>query len=436
MSLTKPQLIIIAVVAGILIIFVLIFTGIIPGLKSKTTEPTQIQATLNFWVLFDNQSVYASSISGFKEIYPNVTVNVRSFSSREDYEKAVINALAAGSGPDIFMVQNGALLKTTDKLSPVLVDKYSLAFLRSQFPQVVEQDFVYQNKIYALPLSIDTLALIYNRDIFNQNGVALPPSTWEEFRDLVPRFVKQDQLHRITQAGAAIGGSQKTVSRAADILDLLMLQKGVSIVSSDLKTVSISSPKGAEALNFYIQFANAASQHYTWNDTLPGDIKMFSDGKAAMMFDYASVLSELKNRNPFLNFAVALAPQFSQSQKSVSRPHYFGYAVAKQSRYKTVAWDFIVYLTTSPESVKKYSEAAGKPPAFNALISQKVNDPDMGVFARQALTAKSWLKVDPLAVNNLFSGTIEAVITGQLNVDRALTKAQEELTRIISQKSL
>jgi len=42
-------------------------------------------------------------------------------------------------------------------------------------------DFLYQGQPYASPLSINTLALFYNRDLLNEAGIVLPPVTWEEF---------------------------------------------------------------------------------------------------------------------------------------------------------------------------------------------------------------------------------------------------------------
>lgn len=419
MNLTKPQIIIIGSVLAIILIFILIFLGIIPGLK-KSDEPVLPPVALSFWTL-NERGRYDTPIQNFRKLYPNVTVSVRNFDNPAEYETAVLNALAAGAGPDIFLVQSGGLLKDVAKLSPAPAAKYSLTMLQNQFPQVVADDFVYQNQIYALPLSIDTLALIYNRDLFNQKGVALPPETWEELAALVPKFVTKDSLQRLATAGAAIGGSRKTVETAADILTLLMLQQGA---------VSFSSANAQTAFNFYLQFANAVSPSYTWNDSLPADREMFTSGRAAMIFGYASALAELSRRSS-LNPAVAPVPQFSGTPKNVALARYWGLGVARQSRNKNAAWDFVIYLTTNFESAKNYSDQNQKPPALNVLINQKVNDLNLGVFARQALIAKSWSKVDPLKVDRFISDAIEAVITGRLTAKAALDQLQGQYGQLV-----
>lgn len=423
MSLTKPQLIIFSVIAVVIIIFVLIFAGVIPGLKEK--KPTQqIAAAINLWTVFDDQNFYNFSLDSFKQAHPNIQVNIRNFNNLEEYQSALLNALAAGAGPDVFMIQNGSLLKEINKLWPAPAEKYSLVNLRSHFPQVVEQDFVYQNQIYALPLSIDTLALIYNRDLFNQAGVVMPPATWEELTGMISKFVRKDGSGRFVRFGAAIGGSKKTIVNAADILDLIRLQKG---------SVSLSDQAGQEALAFYIQFVNAVSPYYTWDNAVSADDwEMFISGKLAMIFGYASQFREFKNRGPFLNTLAAPAPQFSQEEKNVAYPRYWGLGVASQSRNRNVAWDLVIYLTTDSAAVKTYLDQSQKPPALNVFINQKINDPDVGIFSRQALIAKSWQKVDAVKVSDILSEAIEAVSAGRLNVKSALELAQSQFDKLIT----
>jgi len=69
-----------------------------------------------------------------------VTVNYRKIDQR-DYETSLINALAAGEGPDIFMIRNRALPRMRDKLIQVHPQQMSVAKLRELFPTIVEQDF-------------------------------------------------------------------------------------------------------------------------------------------------------------------------------------------------------------------------------------------------------------------------------------------------------
>lgn len=49
MSLTKPQLIIVAAAGAIVLILILIVLGVLPGLKNTANDPTKVVASLKFW---------------------------------------------------------------------------------------------------------------------------------------------------------------------------------------------------------------------------------------------------------------------------------------------------------------------------------------------------------------------------------------------------
>ena len=429
MSLTKTQVIIIGGVGLIIIVLGLILTGAIPGLK--TTNPQVVSGNLEVWTLFDNETDLQTILTNFRQAYPKVTVNFRTFSDPEEYENKLLDALASGTGPDVFMIRNSNRLKYENKIFPLAVSQVSLAKIQELFPDVVVNDFTDVNATYALPLSIDTLALFYNRDMLGEAGIAIVPKTWEELQAVIPRLVTTGAQNKITQAAAALGGSGKSISQASDILSLLMLQNGVKLVNEDLSSAQFASDWGENALNFYAQFSNPASQNYTWNDGLGNDLDAFSQEKVAMIFNYSSAREQIKSRNEFLNFGIGPMLKSAQAKKNISFPDYWGYTVSRQSKSGMLGWTFILYLTTDPKTAEAYLTLTKKPPALRTLINKYMSDPDIGVFAAQILTAKSWPEPDANAVSKIFSDAILAVITGRLTARSALEQAQNQVTQLM-----
>lgn len=432
-NLTKTQLIIGGAVALIVILLGLIFAGVLPGLKG-TSGPVSVTGTLAMWGL-DRTEAIEPAIQNFKTLYPNVMVTYRGFTDAAEYGQALVDALAAGRGPDIFAVENRAVLRESGKLSPAPATLFSVARLRELFPKVVEQDFAPQGAIYGLPLSIDTLALFYNRDIFDKAGVALPPATWEEFQAMVPKFVQVDSNGNVIRAAAPLGGSIKTVDEAADLLSLLMLQTGTKMVSPDLSEATFTSDQGAQALRFYTQFADPKSSVYTWNDSLQKADHLWAAEQLAMIFKNSSFITEMKSKNAFLDYRIAPTPQPGAAKIPVAYPRYFGYGVARQSRAVNLAWQFVVSLTTNTDGARQYAVATRRPPALLALKSVFENDPELGVFANQMLTARSWPQADPDAIRTIFSDTI---VRTQGNPDRIptiLRDAAEQVTQLMTAKS-
>jgi ABC-type glycerol-3-phosphate transport system substrate-binding protein len=435
MSLTKSQLVIVAAVGAIVLILTLILIGILPGLQTTTNNPQAIKANLKFWGVYDANGIYDDIIANFRAAYPGVTITYRGFSDKEDYQSALLDALASGSGPDVFMVQNSELLKNLNKIVPISPLKFSVTNLRQSFPQVAEQDLSYKGNIYALPLYIDTLALIYNRDLFNKAAITVPPATWNDFQSDVKSLTRLDKDKNILEAGAAIGGSEKNINHASDLLSLLMMQTGTKMMSPDLKSTSFYSTSGVNAVRFYTQFADPLNESYAWNNGMPNALDAFSAGKAAMIFDYASALPVISQKNNFINLVVASVPQPKDAAKFTAYPNYWAYAVSKQSKNQDTAWTFIQSMTTNPVNTKSYLAKSGRPPASLTLINSYLDDPSLSVFARQALYAQSWPQIEPDNVSRIFSQMIESINMKQATVESALSQTGDEISQILSQYS-
>jgi len=437
---SRNQIIIISIVGVIALFLILVFLGFIPGLRPPLKENQRID--LVFWGVYDKDSAYQPVITQFQNLHRGVRITYKQFDP-QTYENDLINALAAGKGPDIFMVHNTWLPKHYNKISPLPQEKLSFAVYSDQlFPKVVTKDFTdNKNIIYAFPLSIDTLALIYDKDAFDKSGVALAPATWDEFQNIVPKLRILDKTGKISQAAAAIGGTNKSINRATDLLSLLMLQIGTRMVDSDFTRATFSETNtsgfspGLNALNFYIQFANPINYDYTWNEALHYSLDAFAEGSAAAIFNYAYQLPYLKTKNPFLNFGVALMPQYNQTNP-VNYANYWGYTVSNKSSYSNLAWDFILFLTTSQENVKNYLQETQKPPALRIFIQDPtyLNDPTLGIFTKQILTAQSWQQIDNNKVETIFSDMIESVISGEQTAKTAINQAEAQITQLMNQK--
>ena len=169
----------------------------------------------------------------------------------------------------------------------------SIKKLKSEYVDVVIDDVIrkYQpnskaeptDKIFALPLALDTLAMYYNKDLLNAAGIPEPPGTWQQFQNQVTKLTKIGPDDVVLQAGAAMGTS-KNVERAADLISVLMMQNGTQMTNNrDHATFASRSSEEQEeltydAVNFYSDFANPSKQVYTWNEKQPSSFDAFVAG--------------------------------------------------------------------------------------------------------------------------------------------------------------
>ena len=436
MSLSRNQIIIIGLAGLLVLFFILLFLGVIPGLKKSGTDgfglPSGNQYQLNLWGITEaaNSDAIKSVIDEYSKISKDVGINYRLFLDTAAYEKTLLNALATGQAPDIFMFHSSWLSKHYDKVTPFPETLFSLNQLQQLFPTVVEQDFILNKKVYALPLYIDTLALLYNKDAFDTRAVTSPPKKWSEFQGLIPQLRQLNVLNQIAKPAAGIGGSEKSVDSASDLLNLLMKQFGSQMIDQEGK-VNFGS-QGLSALNFYLQFANPSSPYYTWNDNLLNSLDSFSQGQTTIIFDYASKIPSIKEKNPYLNIGVSSMLQFFDATQSqpINYADYWGLAVSNQTQNSTLAWNFILLATTDSQTSEIFLQSAKKPPALRSLIEKYKNDPELGVFARQALTSRSWPQPDSAVVKKSFSDMIESVLNGRLGSQQALEQAENEINSL------
>lgn len=389
----------------------------------KETQEAMQPITLTYWRVFDGPDAFQEIINKYKGIHSNVTINYRKL-RYEEYETELLNALAEDRGPDILSIHNTWLRKYQNKLMPMpasitmaypvekgsikkeivpelrTIKSPTLRELKDKFVDVVYSDVVLDdNQVYGLPLSVDTLALYYNRDLLNNAGITDAPRYWnKEFQQNVKKLTKQDPVTGIVQSGIALGGSSN-IERYSDILAVLMLQNGAIMMDGKqvlFNTIPAATKDtkynpGLEALRFYIDFSNPGKEVYSWNETLPNSLELFANGKLAMMFGYSYHLATIKAQAPKLNFSVSRLPQIEGSQYEVNFANYWVETVSKKSKYPNEAWDFVIF-ASKEEQVQSYLTKTKKPTALRSLLTTQSEDNEIGVFASQLLTAKNWYR--------------------------------------------
>jgi ABC-type glycerol-3-phosphate transport system substrate-binding protein len=435
MKLTKRQAIL---ALGVVVLVGGAIALIFFNLRPKANNAAQIKLTV--WGVEDKQTVFNILSS-----YPYAQVAYTQLDPA-NYGATVLSALAAGTGPDVLEIGNRSLPRWQPVLAP-LPATYAAQFgtlqIQNSFPDVVSQNFITSGSLYALPLSIDTLALIYNKDLFNSANIAYPPKTWDDFQADVVKLRAVNAQGQLTRAGAAIGGSEASVPNAPDILSLLMLQNGTKMVTDDFSSAVFASAGGGSAsggggsagllaFNYYLQFANASGPYYTWNEMMGNAFDNFAAGNAAMVFAYQSDLATIKKKAPFLNIGIAQMPQPTGATVAINYPRYQGFAATKAGQ-SAAAWYFILYMTTTDAIEKMYVSATGQPPALRQEIQADMNDPNLAVFASQTLAAKSWYEADDAKVDAIFNTAIQNVLNGQANSTRAFGQAQEAVSGLMHQ---
>ena len=457
---------------NILVIFCLfLITGFFGGCGLKKSGTVTLKENIEIWGVWDDSDVISDLITQYKSQNATVKdIKYRKFSA-DEYERELIEAMASDQGPDIFLAHNTWLTQHGDKMislgeaikiyndateqisgcsRPPLIEEPLLTERQyaDTFVDVAHNDFVKNGQIYGIPLTVDTLALFYNVDLLNAAGISTPPKTWNEFEEVVQRLTIKDEYNNVTQAGAALGTAEN-VNRSADILALMMLQNGCPITDQEENSVELSTrvqrpgskemfSPALEAMNYYTSFANGSSPNYTWNPRMFNSIDSFQAGQSAMLLNYTYTIQTIKSKAPKLNFKVAAIPQVEgvEAGNKLAYANYWGYVVSRNSattKNKPIeAWKFLLFLGEKEQQefyVKETQQAAAR----RDVLKTQIDDPTIGVFAEQALIAKSWYQPDVDEMESIIDENIENVTLGWQSTEQAIREMQNKFDVILKE---
>lgn len=409
------------------------------GCGGGSGSAPQKQVILNFWDPFETTENLQPLIADYQQKHPNVQI-VFTKKDINTYSSDLLDALASGNGPDIFSINNAWLPQYIDKITPATSTTLSFAAYKKTFVDAAVNDFTLKQQVYGIPLYVDSLGLYYNKDILGSAGIATPPKTWDELSKDVQIIKRADKTGYFTLSGLA-AGTNANVNRAADILYLLMLQKGTVPYSQDgtqpefNQTVQVNGNNdnpGLDGLNFYTSFADPRSPNYNWNSRSDYSIDAFTNGRAAFLYSYSYTEATIRAKNPNLNFDVAPVPQPNLTDPSVNFANYWGEVVSKQSKNSLYAWDFLNFITSKAELDKYYAKDK-EPSSRLDLIQLQIQDPDIGVFANANLTAKSFYRPDQEGMDNIFGKMIDNVILNGVSSQDALNQGAQEAAALSPQ---
>lgn len=439
-----------------LIIFSLVFSAC---LRKQVTETVKTEAvTLTFYGLFDNEDLYSPMIRAFENDNKNVSIIYKKFTDPESYLNLIVNELAEGQGPDIFMLHNTWFPDNYKKLTAAPSSVVTPESFRNAFVQVASDDMIIpdsQNveQIYGAPIYVDTLALYYNKDHL-EDAVperGKPASTWDGIIADVIKLNKQDNSYeRFKRSGIAMGRSDN-ILRSFDILMMLFLQNKVNFYTSDLKNVDFATDANAiTAMNLYSSFGLPSNSNYSWNkyisdaDSDEKEITTFARGKVSMIFGYSYTYEDILNEISRLkalgeetidinSINIQEVPQvFDPSNSSETRKTYASYfapVVSRTSAQSDLAWKFIATMVS--ESNQKYlNDTTHRPSGRRSLITSESEDAIYGAFADQVGYAQSIPMYNFYKYKSTFLEAITSILA-TADVESVLKNAAENIQNLI-----
>lgn len=423
------------VVTGIFVVLLVFgflgFSGKLPLPKSKSDIN---YGTVTLWgtlPLNTMQALIAETVGSQGSVVINYVEK-----NSATFDRDFVEALARGKGPDIILLSQDEIAKNLDKLSLVPYQSLTERDFKNTFLQEGEI-FLRPEGIVALPFTLDPLVMYWNRDIFTNAGIVIPPSSWKTFYDLAPKITARDSGGNISRSLVSFGG-YRNVTNAKEILSLFMMQAGspIATIQNGTPSVSIFPPSDPRvenpvisAIRFFTEFSKQDKDSYSWNSSLPSSRSMFEAGDLATYFGYAGEYQSIRQKNPHLNFDITVVPQAENTQIKTTFGKMQGIALVRASTNPQGGLQ-AAFVLSGKDVVSGIASRMGLPPVRRDLISVRPTDAILSVFYDSAIISRAWYDPSASDTNTLFMTMIDDITSGKLTMNQALLTLQSGLAKL------
>jgi len=388
-------------------------------LLTSLSLPAFAQTELTLWhtlgVGGTEEQKLTEAVEDFERAHPDTTVKITRIPYAQNLAQ-FINAAQAGTSPDVVRVSDSELGKMGDVRvngAPILED------LGAHFTPVQKQAYALsalapmrvKNRLLALPASGGSLALVYNKRLFDEAGLAYPSENWT-----TDDFLSAAK----TLSSGEVKGITVPLKWSYWLLPFL---SGFGGPLFDNETPLFASASHAEGLDFYLDLdrvygvAAPSSSPEVMTTT-------FQRERAAMVID--GVWNYQTYVDAGIDIGVAPLPRVSKTGQRM-RPlgSYFGWAMSKTASNKIRAAELIEWLSSASVQKRLALEANVTPSAAALANDVDVQSSPVYGFMRQSQytetiptnrgSSQIYLQLDT---------ALELVSSGELTAAEAMRQAQ------------
>ncbi|HEY1328181.1 MAG TPA: extracellular solute-binding protein [Casimicrobiaceae bacterium] len=402
--------------------------------------PALAQGTVNLTFRFNDteEKELRSALDQFEKQNPGIKVALQRIGWRDARDQFLREA-AVGQGPDVVHVAQ-VWVKEMGKAGAVrpLNDLIKSSPPGNGFTDFMAQELAQDKdgKIFGLPWTTDTWAMVYRTDLLKEAGITKLPDTWKELHDDSAQ-VKQ----RTGKAGfgfPAGGSASGAIWFLANFYwwsngKAMVVQKPDGSYGMNLTTADI-----VDCMRYFKSFLteghNPTSNLSASDAHDPAILQALVNGQQAMAAmppnTYKQVLEMYTAANPGkpLPFVSGPFPKGSVTRSSMIGGRML--VINANSKHPQEAWKLIEYLASEPIFTKYYTTQF---PAQKTLLKNVNWSPELKGFAEQLGYARTWgpYSDGPASIGSMWNATGRA-FSAALSGQRSEQDAAQELVQAVS----
>ena len=381
---------------------------------TSSAEPVTI-TYCNFNSSGGNEETLAKMVAAFEQEHPNIKVEVETI-GYDDYFTQMQTRVAGGTAPDCYElnIENFAAYANKGILAEITgVDVSGLN-------ETALGACTVDGKQYGLPESFSNVVLIYNKDLFDQAGVAYPTNDWT-----------QDDLQAAAEKIRALGDDIFGIWQPITYNEFFKVaaQYGGALLNEDKTEFTINSPENLAAATALVDRVLVSNvQPNAVQQGGMGDWDMFMSGRLGMI---PTGIWAFQTFTDGCDFEWDIVVEPGSTQKAT---HFFSNCVVMnpETKYPTEVATWLAWLASSTTAADIRLEAGWDLPALkdlNVLSSYlDITPPDNreAVFESLDYLVMPPVIEDYALMSDIISQKLAAAADGTISVQEALDQAQAE----------
>ncbi len=356
---------------------------------SKKTDPKSLKAELTWWDTSDPKNegpAFQELIAKFNAEYPNVKISYQSVPFGEAQNKFKTAAEAKSGAPDILRAEVAWVPEFASLGYLYALDDTELAKDHDDFMETPMSSTMFDGKTYGVPQVTDSLALLYNKALFEKAGISEAPKTWADVKTAA-KAVKDK-----TDADGLF------INAGGYFLLPFIYGEGGDLVDPGAKKIVVNSDQNVAGIKVAQDLVKSgAAVKPPANDSYGTMMTLFKEQKVAMIINGPWEVNNIRNAPKFggvENLGIAPVPAGSaKAGAPVGGHNYVVWSGMPQDK-AAAAIAFIGFMS-SAESQAFLSEKLGLLPTRNSAyeLDSVKNNPIISAFkpVMDTAVARPWI---------------------------------------------
>jgi raffinose/stachyose/melibiose transport system substrate-binding protein len=391
------------------------------------------ETTLNFlhkWPEPQNMAYFEKAVKAFEASHPDIKIKMEAVAD-EPYKDKIRVLMASDQVPDVYFSWSGEFGKKFARGGRALdiTDAVYGSDWKTVFSEASMGPFKFKDKLYGVPINVDSKYMLYNKKIFADNGIE-EPKTFADFvvacqklkdAGVTPiAFGNQYPWAAAHYIGDLFG---KMVPNATRLADYELSSPAETIYTDSNYVAALTKFKELNDAGYFNRGSNALSHEIARGS--------FAAGRAAMMYLELVEFGQLKGtkleQDGWDFFALPGFPEGKGDQGLLTgAPD--GFMVSAKTEHPKEALEFLKFLT-SPEQGAGYVKMTGMTSAVIGSVTKDTADAATlkGLdILNKASGLALWIDTDMDARSTevLLAGS-QAILNGTETPEQVMAKVRE-----------